>query len=302
MNLDSTFALRKNQYPEIGSPDIRKKIGEELRKAREFNDMSIETVRSVTKINTQYLECIENGNWSFLPPVYVKLFIRAFAESIKLQSEDFHNHLNEVFTSIKQMENIPEVTDFFNDSLGDYASGGLSSLPVWSEKNKSLITAVGISVIAIIVILWLLLRSSGDKPEVAVNEPAPAHTEMLTPMNQTTDTTKAVVKQEQAEVSLEPVMINEVTENNFATQEGLFELNIIAKENCYVKVMHQDSVWYDRTLWPGNELTKEFPEPIKLTLGNAPGVLVIVKGDTLPAFAGNRKVRVVRLNSNGIIE
>lgn len=303
MNLDSTFALRKNQYPEIGTPDIRKKFGDELHNAREFNDMSIETVRSVTKINTQYLESIENGNWSFLPPVYVKMFIRAYAEAIKLQSEDFHNRLNEVFASIKQMENIPEVTDFFNDSLGEYSSSGsLSSLPIWSEKNKSLIIAVGLSVIAIIVILWLLLRSSGETPEVAVTEPAPANTEMLTPMNQTADTSKAVVKEDHAEATLEPTKVTNATENTSADRSGYFELNVIAKENCYVKVEHQDSVWYDRTLWPGNEMTKEFPEPIKLTLGNAPGVFVVVKDDTLPAFSGNRKVRVVRINSNGIIE
>ncbi len=289
MNLDSPYSLHQNQYPEIGSVDMRRKIGEELRSAREFHEMTIDQVRAITKINTPYLEAIENGAWSFLPPVYVKLFVRAFAEAVKLHSEDFNSRLNEIFaSSIKQQDHLVEVSDFFDDMQGDLPERGLQSIPAWTEKNKSMLVTAGISLVVIVLVLWYLLHPS-SKPPIPSEEVTPSQTEMLAPANQSGVVPTA------ADTSLDTVKVDTTA----VAQNKTFTFNLYSTQNCYVKVEYQDSVLYDRTLWPGNTLNMEFPDPVKVTLGNAPAVRLILNGDTLPKFT-ERKVKVFTFGSAGI--
>lgn len=280
-------------YPEIGTPDIRRKIANELRSAREFNEMSLDQIRSVTKINTAYLENLETGNWSFLPPVYVKLFIKAYAQAVGVQSDEFSDRLGEVFESIEPSIRPMEISEYF----GDHAQqSGLARAPgffSWVEKNRSIIISGGITIIAIIVIAWYLIRppqseifSVDTKPNIPVVEGTSIKSD-LQPTN--TDG-----KQEDVEV------ISEKPVNGII--KDTFKLGLFALGTCYVKVEIQDSILYDRTLWPGNVITNEYPDPVKLILGNAPGIRLLVNGDTLDALDPERRVRTLQAGSNGIID
>lgn len=285
MNHDLSYSIRHNQNPEVGTPEIRRKIANELKSAREFHERTLDQIRAFTKINTQYLESLEEGNWSFLPAVYVKLFIKAYAEAVGVQSDEFTNRLNEVFASVRIQTQTQENNDLFGDSLQLTGSARVSGFLNWAEKNRTMLTYGILTVLAIAVITYYLSRP----PETA------------TPVlyDQTGDITGKSTMDDSA--GIEEVVPQQTVEETIVQPiSKTFSFVIASTGTSYVKIEHLDSLLYEKTLWPGNRLDFNFPEPVKLTLGNAPIIHLVVEGDTLPEFTPNRRVRVVTLSSRGI--
>src|SRR3989304_7475701 len=63
-------------------------LGEELKREREFRDISLREISEATKINMRMLEAIEKDNYEPLPGgIFNRNFIRAYAEFIGLDPE-----------------------------------------------------------------------------------------------------------------------------------------------------------------------------------------------------------------------
>lgn len=63
-------------------------LGEELKREREFREISLREIAEATKINMRILEAIENDNYKILPGgIFNRNFIRAYAEFIGLDPE-----------------------------------------------------------------------------------------------------------------------------------------------------------------------------------------------------------------------
>mgnify|MGYP006124230789 CR=1 FL=1 len=62
--------------------DTNKKFYEELKKQKKLKKISLEEISEYTKINIKYLECLEIGDYSSLPNVYIRLFLRSYCEYI----------------------------------------------------------------------------------------------------------------------------------------------------------------------------------------------------------------------------
>jgi cytoskeletal protein RodZ len=64
------------------------KVAEQLRTAREAQQLSIEDVANLTKLRTDHVRALESGNYSvFSAPVYVRGFTRTYAKLLKLDSK-----------------------------------------------------------------------------------------------------------------------------------------------------------------------------------------------------------------------
>ncbi|MNS06070.1 cytoskeletal protein RodZ [compost metagenome] len=67
-------------------------IGQDLRAAREARGRSLEEVASQTRMKVSHLRAIEEGDESSLPePVYVKSFIRKYAQAVGLPADELAN-------------------------------------------------------------------------------------------------------------------------------------------------------------------------------------------------------------------
>lgn len=62
-------------------------IADELKQARIKKDITVKQISIKTRIEQKYLENIEEGNFSFMPELYVKAFIKQFADSVDLNPE-----------------------------------------------------------------------------------------------------------------------------------------------------------------------------------------------------------------------
>lgn len=64
------------------------KVAEQLRTAREAQQLSIEEVADLTKLRTDHVRALESGNYSvFSAHVYVRGFTRTYAKLLKLDSK-----------------------------------------------------------------------------------------------------------------------------------------------------------------------------------------------------------------------
>ena len=65
-----------------------REFASELRAHRESSGMSFEELFERTRINPEYLRAIESGNFDILPEVYVRLFVKKYAQEVGLDVEE----------------------------------------------------------------------------------------------------------------------------------------------------------------------------------------------------------------------
>ena len=63
------------------------KIAEELKEARTKSNLTLKQLAAKTRIDLKFLEAMEEGNFSFLPDLYVKAFLKEYAMSTGLNPE-----------------------------------------------------------------------------------------------------------------------------------------------------------------------------------------------------------------------
>jgi cytoskeletal protein RodZ len=63
-------------------------FSEELKSKREEAGLTIQQIASKTRIDKKYIELLEQGNFSFLPELYVKSFIREYAMIVGIDPEE----------------------------------------------------------------------------------------------------------------------------------------------------------------------------------------------------------------------
>lgn len=60
------------------------KFADELREQREKSGLTLQQLANKTRIDLRFLEAIEQGNFAFLPELYVKAFVKQYAKTIGL--------------------------------------------------------------------------------------------------------------------------------------------------------------------------------------------------------------------------
>ncbi len=65
-----------------------KKFADELKTAREVKEISLLQVSAKTKIDPKFLQAIEDANFDVLPEIYIRAFIKEFAQTIDLNSKE----------------------------------------------------------------------------------------------------------------------------------------------------------------------------------------------------------------------
>ena len=65
-----------------------KQFAEELKAAREKAGISLQQVAAKTRIDIKFLKALENGDFGFLPELYVKAFIKQYSKVIGLDEQE----------------------------------------------------------------------------------------------------------------------------------------------------------------------------------------------------------------------
>ncbi len=245
-------------------------LAQELRKAREEKRITLQQVSDLTLINVQFLEAIEQDNLSFLPPAYVRAFIREYALAVGMDPKRAMKLHNAEFASAghareeegRQRELAPETPEA-RISLPVMQKALFSRKPAW-------LATVAITVFTVIVVTLALQDRS---PEI---------------------TTEEIPLQSMVEEAEERVGAS------IADQEAVLpETPILPADSLTLTAVITDSVWFQLLIDDQEPLEYIFPpnrrrswkarEKFLVTLGNA-GAVAFNLNDKLIGVLGNKGV------------
>src|SRR3982750_1169484 len=129
-------------------------VAEKLRQAREAKNLTINQVADVTKIRTDHLRALEEGNFDvFSAPVYIRGFVRCYATLLKLEVPLIMAALEAELGQTKKFSEPPPLTD----GPGGTVDFLMLQLPKFAV-GKGAIALGGLLGLAVVVSIYLIWR------------------------------------------------------------------------------------------------------------------------------------------------
>ena len=123
-------------------------VAEQLRRAREAQRLTVYQVAEITKLKTDHVRALEEGNFdAFSAPVYIRGFVRTYANVLKLQVPSIMETLDAELAKTEKFREPPP--------LGGQAHGWLDYWMLQLSKvNWRLVTPVFALAILVALALW----------------------------------------------------------------------------------------------------------------------------------------------------
>src|ERR1700756_867586 len=87
-------------------------VAEQLRSAREAQKLTVYQVAEITKIRTDHIRALEEGNFDvFSAPVYIKGFVRTYATILKLDVPQVMAELDAELRQTQKFAEPPPLSD-----------------------------------------------------------------------------------------------------------------------------------------------------------------------------------------------
>ena len=275
---------------------------DELKKHREKAGISLQNVAAKTRIDIKFLEALEDGNFNFLPDIYVKAFIKQYAKVVGLdEDETLQKYIlakegkQESVEKVKQeisageeeadkqktksnVEANKPAKVFMDDSVSK--NGNEDD----NKKQKQLI--IGVSVIGVtlsaLLVFFLFIKESND----IIIEEKP-YEEVLQ------ETPNRYIEEENNQTTVETIEAN-------IEDLTLTITNVDSTDSSWVLVIVDDKSIEDFLLLPKISKTIKANSNYYFTLGNS-GVLKLILNGNVVDFNGRRgSARYFKLDANGL--
>lgn len=87
-------------------------VAEQLRTAREAHGLSVHDVADITKIRTDHVRALEEGNYDvFVAPVYIRGFVRSYAKVLHLSEPAIMADLDHELSRTEKFKEPPSLTN-----------------------------------------------------------------------------------------------------------------------------------------------------------------------------------------------
>jgi len=274
------------------------RFSEQLRKARLKKGVSLQQIAAITRIDIKFLEALDNGNFGFLPDLYIKAFIKQYAKSVDLDEQETVKKYEDALAGKYIEEEEPkslleqkvEIRNTQQQSENEKQipifDGGASDQkpPVKSKditkKLRILVYAAGFVLVGVIVFFAFFNRHS----TIIVEE---------IPYEKILEET-----QDRYQVKDEKVDSSEILFNSDSLT--LQFVNADSVDSAWVMVITDDLEKVDFLLYPRNSKSMIATDNFKFTLGNS-GVIILKLDNELLNFEGKRgSVRHYEVTRKGI--
>jgi cytoskeletal protein RodZ len=288
------------------------KYAEELREAREKKGITLQQMAAKTRIDIKFLEAIDNGNFSFLPELYVKAFLKQYAKVVgldeketveryeyakegKLIMKEEGKSLLEQKVDIEKEKELEKETvketvrepdrkteELQLKTFSDVSSKNAPDSSGRRDKNLIRTAFITIAVAAVILILYFLFFSQSS--DIIVEEK---------PYDQVLQETKERFQVEKKEEPLE-------TATEISDSLLVQITNVDSIDSVWVLVIYDDKSKEDFMLYPRRSKTVKAAGNFKFTFGNS-GVVSLKLNNSPLKFEGRRRsVRHFKVDSSGI--
>ena len=266
------------------STESIKKFTEELKAHREKKEITLQQIHNQTRIDIKFLSAIEEGNFDIMPDVYIRAFVKEYAKAIELDSNDTLKKYEKAVKGIygsqdkteQETKETVEETEQVKKKLV-YSSENLHTLEDDNAKsNKKIIYALSIAVVAIIIIVFFVVRSNFT-PEIVKEN---SYQEILEERNQRYE-------------------VVEENENKTQIVDSL-ELRITAIDTSWIRVIIDESNEQEFILYPNRQKNLKAANEFNLLTGNAGGIEMFLNESRLEFEDPKGSVRNYKIDRNGI--
>lgn len=134
-------------------------VAEQLRQAREASHLSVEQVAEITKMRTDHLRALEEGNYGvFSAPVYIRGFVRGVANLYKMDVPKVMAALEAELGQNRKFAEPPPLTDRPKGVL-DFVMLQLSRVD-WRRSAVGAGVALALLVVVLAVMSWRHYRNA----------------------------------------------------------------------------------------------------------------------------------------------
>jgi len=284
-----------------------KKFGEELKELREKKAISLSEIHDKTRIDAKYLSEIENGNFNVLPEVYIRAFLRKYANMIEVDEEDIISKyeiakgesIEEVGKKKqKKIELDKVVEEKSTGTYDDLADEVPEKREDTDEGNKKNIVLLGTFIlVSIIVVALYFLFFSDNSEEIIIEKPID---EIVSGKTEVKTESKIDVVEKKSEVKAKPSKNKPSNVTLVTTSQDSLNLRINAIDTAWMRITIDNKFGDEFTLNPNLSKTLKAKTNFKLLIGNAGGVELYLNGKKLPSFGKKGEIKNISVDSSGI--
>lgn len=266
-------------------------IADELKIAREQSNLSIEFLANKIKIDKKYLALIEKGDFTFLPELYVKAFLRDYAKAVGLD-EKLINKKYEMIKSGKDIsapeanpeapateENIP--VKIYSDS-NDASRVNVVADPMSSDKKYfgtlTKYQAIFVGIMFLFLIAFIVNYSLSNKEEKIVEKPL-----------------EEIVKSNKERFEVE----DKTDETPFAFSDSL-SLRLIATDSTWIQLVRDQKDTLQRYLYPRQSVEVLAKDDFNLIVGNTTGLNLLLNNKPLNLQNISKRRTEIVITKDGI--
>ncbi|MGK9476473.1 helix-turn-helix domain-containing protein [Melioribacter sp. OK-6-Me] len=248
-----------------------KKFAEELKSLREEKGFTLQQISNHTRIDINFLKQIEEGNFDVLPEIYIKAFIKEYAEFIGLNPEDTVKKYQTAKKGIKEVEGA-----LINSEEEKKELPGSSELfPEYKTSspnplNKKYVYLVAALVAVVFLIYFLFLPDK--KSELTVIEPE----------------TTAESKEERFEIDSSSIPVEEQLSS---LADDSLQLHLETTGAVWIKVVCDSVLVIEKIVSPNTALNFKAADRFYVAVGNAAYVKMNFNGKPIESVGGYAEVR-----------
>jgi|WetSurMetagenome_2_1015567.scaffolds.fasta_scaffold114249_2 hypothetical protein len=277
------------------------KLSEELKAARIRSGLSLQQLAAKTRIDLKFLEYIEDGNFSFLPELYVKAFLKEYVRFVGLDEKVIFKKYEAYKMGKEYAEPAPETLldkikelkeNRFEKEKENHFSKPASYQPPYApqpsntlnlsfltDKRNVLFVSAVVGILAVFLLIYFLfIHKSTD---IVVEKP---YEELV---NESKD---RYIENEPVKAPLDS--------GNSVKSDSL-KLLVIATDSCWVKALIDDSKKEEFRLYPHYNKLLSAASNFKITFGNSYRVQLQLNNKPLK-FEAKTKVSVVSIDGKGL--
>jgi cytoskeletal protein RodZ len=279
------------------------KLSAELREQREKAGISLQQLANKTRIDLKFLEAIDQGNFAFLPELYVKAFIKQYAKTVGLDETLILKKYDaakggkeydpnkpaeetvgdqskiEVETSEKPITAPgPKPATVFENPL-EHKPGEQSK-----TKKQNLIWMIAGS-IAVLTVILIFVFVSHKSNEIIVEE---------TPIED-------VVGQQNQRYQESDNEKSQSVESSVKASTDSLHLTFFAKETSWVYLILDDKTTKEFTLSPNTEISVTALNNFQGTIGNSGGITMELDNHPVEFSGRSGSVKYFKLDKSGLV-
>lgn len=259
-------------------------LGEQLRRARQEKNLTLEEVNNRTKIQLRYLEALEKGDPTpFAGEVYFKGALRNYAQVVGLDPEKILAQ----FYQLKQKPPIelpppPEQKEPAREIKKDRETEQTRPASTFSRNRLAFNWWVILLVLAIVVAgIWISVYKSRNpsKPPVLPGEFTPPQKEQ--PAEEPTGPPAVTPEEPSLQVIIDSHQSTVAETAYMVSGAEKLEISLNFTGNCWINLFSDGHELYQQTYRSGQEISAEGNQKIWVRLGNPLAVKLTINGENI---------------------